>query len=359
MDIRARLIEQADYMETDTPIVIETDSLVWHQAIALLREAAAALPTGPTNATEPYTLKDTGLARPMAALPTGSPQAEVKQAELEDECNRRIVAEDRLRMMTENALSLQKALASRPTGSPQADALTEGDINEILDSLDASPRLNAEQHRALWLKVNRLASRLPTGSETGEVLKNGFVRCPDCGETHPKPVGTFCTRRRPTGSETPPMDQSIRDVIADHSVALEFLRDFAADPCDCGDCPNCRVRKWLYTERKTEAGSETPPVKPYFVCPACGPRVGVDEDRCCTMCGEDCTVAEAGSETPAPPPVGYRAPITSAPYCLACIRQHRPWKDTYDPAPVYDTHETCINCGASLRAAAPAPEPER
>lgn len=52
-----------------------------------------------------------------------------------------------------------------------------------------------------------------------------------------------------------------------------------------------------------------------------------------------------------PPVVGYRAPITSAPYCLACIEKHRPWKPQ-DVAPVYDTHETCIQCGKSLRASA-------
>ena len=36
----------------------------------------------------------------------------------------------------------------------------------------------------------------------------------------------------------------------------------------------------------------------WFRCPDCGPRIAVDEDGCCTMCGAD-AVAEAAT----PPPV--------------------------------------------------------
>lgn len=58
--------------------------------------------------------------------------------------------------------------------------------------------------------------------------------------------------------------------------------------------------------------------------------------------------------------LGYRAPITATPYCLSCIQSHRPWTDWSSSAPVYDTHETCIQCGKSLRASDRAvKEPDR
>lgn len=40
-------------------------------------------------------------------------------------------------------------------------------------------------------------------------------------------------------------------------------------------------------------GWQHPVAAEYFICPECGPRVPVDEDGCCRMCGADCAVAAA------------------------------------------------------------------
>jgi hypothetical protein len=37
-------------------------------------------------------------------------------------------------------------------------------------------------------------------------------------------------------------------LYADHSVAMEFVREMAAMPCTCGTCLTCRARLWLHGE---------------------------------------------------------------------------------------------------------------
>jgi hypothetical protein len=47
-----------------------------------------------------------------------------------------------------------------------------------------------------------------------------------------------------------------KELAADHSIALEFLRELTSAPCEWGcasypeelPCLRCRVEKWLHTE---------------------------------------------------------------------------------------------------------------
>ena len=159
MDIRARLIEQADYMETDTPIVIETDSLVWHQVIALLREAAAALPTGSPQAPKPM---------PQYAVLGIGAEAWAELLQIEATGIRRCYAPTSgavIEWHTFQAVMSALRSVKVPTGSPQADDY----LSQVADRIIETDGCVAND----WLvgvakELKRRASR-PTGSETPPV----------------------------------------------------------------------------------------------------------------------------------------------------------------------------------------------
>lgn len=47
-------------------------------------------------------------------------------------------------------------------------------------------------------------------------------------------------------------------LYADHSVAMDFVREIAAMPCtyECGNCLICRARRWLFTADVPAAATE-------------------------------------------------------------------------------------------------------
>lgn len=67
-------------------------------------------------------------------------------------------------------------------------------------------------------------------------------------------------------------------------------------------CGGCRGDGWA--SACTEPSADPAFRRHMFVCPECGPRVGVDDDGTCRSCGADCTVAPyaAPSADPALPP---------------------------------------------------------
>ena len=54
------------------------------------------------------------------------------------------------------AIRKRDVLALLPVERETPSALTRADWDEILDCIDASPRLNTEQHHALWKKITDL-----------------------------------------------------------------------------------------------------------------------------------------------------------------------------------------------------------
>lgn len=51
-----------------------------------------------------------------------------------------------------------------------------------------------------------------------------------------------------TETKAPHMEDEIRQLFTDHSVALEFVREIAGWECaiDCENCIACRAKAWLH-----------------------------------------------------------------------------------------------------------------
>jgi hypothetical protein len=140
------------------------------------------------------------------------------------------------------------AREGREIGFRQRDPLVVA-IHRALDLVD--PLLVRVQALEQEVEKFRTAARVLCGAHIGVPQPS----CPVCRVEQLTQAQGFV----PASTGGQPIE--IQQLFADHSVALEFVREIAGledCPIDCGNCIVCRARYWLHAERALPS----PPAEP-------------------------------------------------------------------------------------------------